>query len=118
MIHTDGTIAAVYFDFVFNVDGKANNRGSETWQLVKAADGWRIASIVYSSAPPCSNRDWRQDPMPDVFQIDDQRAANCFIRLGDFISKNLATGDYLRLSIDSETVSVLIGTTPFRQFEM
>lgn len=52
VIHTDGTIAAVYFDFVFNVDGKANNRGSETWQLIKAADGWRIASIVYSSEPP------------------------------------------------------------------
>lgn len=51
-IHTDGTIAAVYFDFVFNVDGKANNRGSESWQLVKAADGWRIASIIYSSEPP------------------------------------------------------------------
>ena len=52
VIHTNGTIAAVYFDFVFNVDGKANNRGSETWQLVKAADGWRIASIIYSSEPP------------------------------------------------------------------
>ena len=52
VIHTNGTIAAVYFDFVFNVDGKANNHGSETWQLVKAADGWRIASIVYSSEPP------------------------------------------------------------------
>ena len=52
VIHTDGTIAAVYFDFVFNVDGKANNRGSESWQLVKAADGWRIASILYSSEPP------------------------------------------------------------------
>ena len=52
VIHTDGTIAAVYFEFVFNVDGKANNRGSETWQLVKAADGWRIASIIYSSEPP------------------------------------------------------------------
>ena len=52
VIHTDGTIAAVYFDFVFNVDGKANNRGSEIWQLVKAAGGWRIASIVYSSEPP------------------------------------------------------------------
>jgi len=52
VIHTDGTIAAVYFDFVFNVDGKANNHGSETWQLVKAADGSRIASIVYSSEPP------------------------------------------------------------------
>jgi len=52
VIHTDGTIADVYFDFVFNVNGKANNRGSETWQLVKAADGWRIASIIYSSQPP------------------------------------------------------------------
>jgi ketosteroid isomerase-like protein len=52
VIHTDGTIAAVYFDFVFNVDGKPNNRGSETWQLVKATDGWRIASIIYSSEPP------------------------------------------------------------------
>jgi hypothetical protein len=51
-IHTDGTIAAVNFDFVFNVDGKANNRGSESWQLVKAANGWRIASIIYSSEPP------------------------------------------------------------------
>lgn len=52
VIHTDGTIAVLYFDFVFSVDGKANNSGSETWQLVKAADGWRIASIVYSSEPP------------------------------------------------------------------
>jgi ketosteroid isomerase-like protein len=56
VIHTDGTIAAVYFDFVFNVDGKANNRGSETWQLVKAADGWRIASIIYSSEPPAQQQ--------------------------------------------------------------
>ena len=56
VIHTDGTIAAVYFDFVFNVAGKANNRGSETWQLVKAADGWRIASIIYSSEPPPSQQ--------------------------------------------------------------
>lgn len=52
VIHTDGTIAAVYFDFVFKSDGKTNNAGSETWQLVKAADGWRIAAICYSSNPP------------------------------------------------------------------
>ena len=52
VIHTDGTIAAVYFDFVFKADGKANNAGSETWQLVKAGDGWRIAAISYSSNPP------------------------------------------------------------------
>jgi ketosteroid isomerase-like protein len=51
VIHTDGTIAAVYFDFVFKIDGKAENRGSETWQLVKTVDGWRIAAISYSSDP-------------------------------------------------------------------
>ena len=52
VMHTDGTIAVVYFDFVFNVDGKANNRGSETWQLVKTTDGWHVASTIYSSEPP------------------------------------------------------------------
>jgi hypothetical protein len=50
-IHSDGTIAAVYFDFVFFIDGKPENRGSETWQLVKGSEGWRIAAITYSSAP-------------------------------------------------------------------
>jgi hypothetical protein len=45
VIHTDGTIAAVHFDFVFKIDGKDESRGSETWQLVKATDGWRIAAI-------------------------------------------------------------------------
>lgn len=52
VIHTDGTIAAVYFDFVFKTDGKASNAGNETWQLVKTSDGWRIAAICYSSNPP------------------------------------------------------------------
>jgi len=51
VIHTDGTIATVYFDFVFLIDGKEENHGSETWQLVRGVDGWRIASIVYSSDP-------------------------------------------------------------------
>ncbi|MFL6604906.1 MAG: nuclear transport factor 2 family protein [Steroidobacteraceae bacterium] len=50
-IQTDGTIAAVYFDFVFLIDGKVANHGSETWQLVKGAEGWRIAAITYSSDP-------------------------------------------------------------------
>jgi len=51
VIHTDGTIATLYFDFVFLIDGQEENRGSETWQMVKGVDGWRIASIVYSSDP-------------------------------------------------------------------
>jgi hypothetical protein len=50
-IQSDGTIAAVYFDFVFLIDGKEANHGSETWQLVKGPEGWRIATITYSSDP-------------------------------------------------------------------
>jgi hypothetical protein len=50
----DGTIASVYFDFVFLVDGKEQNRGSETWVLVKGTEGWRIAAITYSSNPHVS----------------------------------------------------------------
>ena len=53
-IHSDGTIATVYFDYVFLIDGKAQNRRCETWQLVKAADGWKIAAITYSSTPAAS----------------------------------------------------------------
>jgi hypothetical protein len=53
-INSDGTIASVYFDFVFLADGKETNRGSETWVLVKGADGWRIAGITFSSTPPIS----------------------------------------------------------------
>jgi hypothetical protein len=50
-IQTDGTIAAAYFEFVFVTDGKPTNRGAETWQLVKGANGWRIAALTYSSTP-------------------------------------------------------------------
>lgn len=51
-LNSDGTIASVYFDFVFLADGKETNRGSETWVLVKGSDGWRIAGMTYSSNPP------------------------------------------------------------------
>lgn len=51
--HTFTHIAswAVYFDFLFKIDGKDENRAWETWRLVKAVDGWRIAAISYSSDP-------------------------------------------------------------------
>jgi hypothetical protein len=52
--NSDGTIASVYFDFVFLIDGKPSNRGSETWVLVKGSEGWRIAAITFSSNPPTS----------------------------------------------------------------
>jgi hypothetical protein len=50
-IQSDGAIATAYFDFLFLINGKVENRGSETWQLVKGAEGWRIAAITYSSNP-------------------------------------------------------------------
>ena len=50
-IATDGAIASVYFDFVFLVDGKANNRGHEAWQLVNTGKGWKISAMAYSSEP-------------------------------------------------------------------
>jgi ketosteroid isomerase-like protein len=55
-IHTDGTIASVYFNFVFVIDDKPENQGSETWQLVKTTDGWKIAAITYSSNPNVPGR--------------------------------------------------------------
>ena len=61
-ILTDGTIASVYFNFVFLIDGKPENQGSETWQLLKTSDGWKIAAITYSSNPP--RRDTRATAAP------------------------------------------------------
>jgi len=51
-VRSDGAIATVTFDFSFLIDGKEQNRGSESWQLVRGTDGWRIVSIIYSSNPP------------------------------------------------------------------
>jgi ketosteroid isomerase-like protein len=48
-IETNGTVASVYFDFDFLIDGKVGNRGSETWQMVRAEDGWKISSMLYSN---------------------------------------------------------------------
>ena len=47
-IDTNGTVASVWFDFDFLVDGKVTNRGSETWQLVRTDDGWKIQAMLYS----------------------------------------------------------------------
>ena len=47
-IDTNGTVASVWFDFEFVEDGKVTNRGSETWQLVRMDDGWKINAMLYS----------------------------------------------------------------------
>lgn len=51
-VRTDGAVAAVVFDFVYRIDGKAGNRGQEAWHLVKTDDGWKIVSLVYSNHSP------------------------------------------------------------------
>lgn len=47
-IETDGTVATVYFDYSFLLDGKQTNEGSETWQLVNTGDAWKINAMLYS----------------------------------------------------------------------
>jgi hypothetical protein len=47
-IDTNGAVASVWFDFDFLQDGKVTNRGSETWQLVRAENGWKISSMLFS----------------------------------------------------------------------
>jgi hypothetical protein len=47
-VDTNGTVASVWFDFDFLIDGQVTNRGSESWQMVRAEDGWKISSMLYS----------------------------------------------------------------------
>ena len=47
-LDTNGAVASVWFDFEFLVEGKVTNRGSESWQMVRAEDGWKISSMLYS----------------------------------------------------------------------
>ena len=47
-IDTNGAVASVWFDFDFLVEDKVSNRGSESWQMVRAEDGWKISSMLYS----------------------------------------------------------------------
>jgi hypothetical protein len=49
-VDTNGTVASVWFDFDFLIDGKVSNRGSESWQMVRTEDGWKISSMLYSMA--------------------------------------------------------------------
>lgn len=49
-ITQDRHLAWVMFDFEFLEDGKVENYGVETWQMIKMADeSWKIISVVWSS---------------------------------------------------------------------
>lgn len=49
-ITQDDNTAVVMFDFDFRYNGKIENHGLETWQMMKNKDGdWKIASVFWSS---------------------------------------------------------------------
>ncbi|WP_286272318.1 hypothetical protein [Thalassotalea hakodatensis] len=47
-IVSDGNIANVYFDYEFYKDNIKKHWGSESWQMVKTLEGWKISSVNYS----------------------------------------------------------------------
>jgi hypothetical protein len=60
-IETDGSIAELYFNYIFLIDGKESNRGDETWHLANTEAGWKISALTYSvSAVAPATADARQ----------------------------------------------------------
>lgn len=51
-IRSDGSIAAVTFDYDFRENGVVTNSGLESWGMVHTDDGWKISSIIYSITVP------------------------------------------------------------------
>lgn len=48
-ITQDKNVAWVMFDYEFVVNGKTQNYGIETWQMMKVADDkWKIASVMWT----------------------------------------------------------------------
>lgn len=47
-IDSDGDVAQVWFDYAFVEDGRKNNWGKESWQMVRAPTGWKIAAVIWS----------------------------------------------------------------------
>lgn len=56
-IDSDGDVGQVWFDYSLVNGGFKQNWGKESWQMVRTADGWKIAGVVWSqemnpSPPP------------------------------------------------------------------
>lgn len=47
-IRTDGQLATVTFSYRFLAQGQIQNWGEESWQMAKAADGWKIVHLMFS----------------------------------------------------------------------
>ncbi len=48
-IDTDGEVAQVWFDYAFIENGYKQNWGKEAWHMIKTKDGWKIASVIWST---------------------------------------------------------------------
>lgn len=57
-IDSDGDVGQVWFDYSLVNGSYKQNWGKESWQMVRTADGWKIAGVVWSQemnpAPPPS----------------------------------------------------------------
>ncbi len=51
-ITQDADLAWVMFDYEFVFDGKVENYGVESWQMVKRGGQWKIFSVVWSTHFP------------------------------------------------------------------
>ena len=47
-IVSDGQLATVTFDYDFRVNDQVQNWGSESWQMAKTDDGWKIVNLMFS----------------------------------------------------------------------
>lgn len=47
-IDSDGDVGQVWFDYSFVNGSYKENWGKESWQMVRTADGWKIAGVVWS----------------------------------------------------------------------
>jgi len=47
-IDSDGDVAQVWFDYSFLSDGRKQNWGKESWQMVRTEAGWKIAAVIWS----------------------------------------------------------------------
>ena len=57
-IDSDGDVGHVWFDYTFVNGSYKEQWGKESWQMVRTADGWKIAGVVWSQeinpTPPSS----------------------------------------------------------------
>lgn len=51
-VRIQGAVATVWAPYDFYIDGNFSHCGIDTFQLVRRADGWRVAGLVYTRSQP------------------------------------------------------------------